>query len=282
MTTDGERPADRLGDEPLALLDAAFAGHREAALDLARHILGDAHLAEDAVQLSFVQILVRLRKGDVNLLRSNPRAVVLKGTRWAALKLAERDRDRHRAASLDERATRVTDAWELVEARMVSEGIVAALPAHYRDALWLRYVEDQPDDRAAARLALTVKAYRRRLDRAVALARVAAARGGASAAVVFGSLFPRRRMLRLRVRAIRLDWRLRQVRARLGYALGSPGVSHWAVIVAVAGMSAGILLAPGASAVATARHETTGIVGSVPPQARGHPAAVSPRQRCAH
>src|SRR5258708_36478522 len=156
MTEEGDHEARAL----MALLDDTFTSHRAAAVALARRILGDAHLAEDAVQLAFVQILVRVRSGDAALLRANPRAVVLRGTRWAALKLAERDRDRHAGTALDEAGPDgATDPWERAEARLVSSDIVASLPPHYPYALMLRYVEDQPDGSAAARLAPTVKAH---------------------------------------------------------------------------------------------------------------------------
>jgi RNA polymerase sigma factor (sigma-70 family) len=244
MTEAGHHDAGLL----MALLDESFTAHRAAAISLARRILGDAHLAEDAVQLAFVQILVRVRTGDAELLAANPRAVVLRGTRWAALKLAQRDRDRHAGVSLDQAGGEgATDPWERAEARLVSSDIVASLPAHYRDALMLRYVEDQPDDSAAARLALTVKAYRRRLDRALVAARTSATRLGAGSAGVVLAMVPARTRLLLRHWYTRIDSRIRQARARLGFVTGGPGFSHIAVVVAIAGISAAVLAPLGGS-----------------------------------
>ena len=248
MTAEGPNGEGVPASDPLAFLDDTFARYRPAALALARRILGNVHLAEDAVQLAFVQILVRVRSGDVALLHANPRAVVLRGTRWAALKLAERDRDRHNGDPLEEASAAAVDAWERADARLVSQEIVANLPPHYRDALALRFLEDQPDHRAAAQLALTVKAYRRRLDRALAVARVSAAR---TAGAVL-ALRPRPRWMRVRSWHLRIDARLRQVRARLGGLFGSPGFTHWAVLVAVAGISAQVLVPVDSNASATA------------------------------
>jgi RNA polymerase sigma-70 factor (ECF subfamily) len=254
-------------EDPIALLDASFTGHRGAALALARRVLRDEHLAEDAVQLAFLQILVRVRRGDDALLGTNPRAVVLHGTRWAALKLVERDRDRHAAESLDESpSAAAADPWAGVDARLTSDSIIAALPPHYRDALVLRYLEDLPDERAAARLALTVKAYRRRLDRARASARLVATRGAGSLV----ALLPGRRTLRLRGWHLRVDARVRQVRARLAQFVGSPGFSHWAMIVAIATLSAGALAPVGGSETAAAH----GLVAHATDAAR--PSTLSP------
>jgi DNA-directed RNA polymerase specialized sigma24 family protein len=219
-----------------AALEESFVSHRAAAEALARRILGEATLAEDAVQIAFTQILVRLRGGDRSLLMSNPRAVVLHGTRWAALKLAERDRDRHAAVPLCDALPGVQDgALDQAESRILSAGIVAALPPHYGDVLVLRYLEDQPDERAAARLALTVKAYRRRLDRARAAARMVARRDGLPA------LAP---ALHLRGRHCRVDARVRQIRARLAHLLGGPGCTHWAMFAAIGSLAVGAF-APG-------------------------------------
>jgi len=260
MTEEAHHDAAAPSGALMALLDESFTAHHAAAVALARRILGDAHLAEDAVQLAFLQILVRVRTGDAALLTANPRAMVLRGTRWAALKLAERDRDRHAAASLDEAGPESTiDPWDHAEARLVSSDIVATLPVHYRDALMLRYVEDQPDDSAAARLALTVKAYRRRLDRALVAARSSATRlGSGTAGALVALVRPRTRLL-VRARYMRLDSRLRQARARLGSMACGPGFSHIAMVVAIAGISAAVLAPLGGSPPGVAAPPQTGV-----------------------
>lgn len=186
MSERTERPASPVGEGPAqnadaALLDALVREHRDAAVAYATRILGDAHLAEDAVQRAFLQILVRVRGGDDQLLAVNPRAVVLRGTRWAALKLAERHSSRDEAERRAAGEALVADDdhdWDRLEARMLVEDILPSLPEHYRDVLRLRYLEGRPDATAAEDLAVTLKAYRRRLDRALVVARVAALRIG--------------------------------------------------------------------------------------------------------
>lgn len=177
-----------------ALLDELVRQHRDAAVACARRILGDASLAEDAVQRAFLQILLRVRAGDTQLLAANPRAVVLRGTRWAALKIADRSASRddaeRRAAAEALCSADDSDDWERLEARLLVEDILPELPDHYRDVLRLRYLEGRPDARAAQDLEVTVKAYRRRLDRALSVARVAAVRIGATSlgAALLGAL----------------------------------------------------------------------------------------------
>jgi RNA polymerase sigma factor (sigma-70 family) len=165
----------------VALLDRLVREHRDAAVGYATRILGDASLAEDAVQRALLQILVRVRAGDDQLLAANPRAVVLRGTRWAALKLADRHTSRddaERRAAAEPLAGGDDHDWDRLEARMLVEELLPSLPQHYRDVLRLRYLEGRPDATAAADLAVTVKAYRRRLDRALVVARTAAMRIG--------------------------------------------------------------------------------------------------------
>jgi RNA polymerase sigma factor (sigma-70 family) len=165
----------------VALLDQLVREHRDAAVGYATRILGDASLAEDAVQRALLQILVRVRAGDDQLLAANPRAVVLRGTRWAALKLADRHisrDDAERRAAAEPLAGGDDHDWDRLEARMLVEELLPSLPQHYRDVLRLRYLEGRPDATAAADLAVTVKAYRRRLDRALVVARMAAMRMG--------------------------------------------------------------------------------------------------------
>jgi len=165
----------------VALLDQLVREHRAAAVGYATRILGDASLAEDAVQRALLQILVRVRAGDDQLLAANPRAVVLRGTRWAALKLADRHSSRddaERRAAAEPLAGGDDHDWDRLEARMLVEELLPSLPQHYRDVLRLRYLEGRPDATAAADLAVTVKAYRRRLDRALVVARMAAMRMG--------------------------------------------------------------------------------------------------------
>jgi RNA polymerase sigma factor (sigma-70 family) len=165
-----------------ARIDILVRDHRDVAVAYATRILGDAHLAEDAVQRALLQIVLRMRSGDTELLAANPRAVVLRGTRWAALKIAERraargqgERRAANVAGVDE-----SEDWDRAEARLLIADILPSLPPHYQDVLRLRYLEGHPDAIAAERLQVSLKAYRRRLDRALYWARLVALRIGAS------------------------------------------------------------------------------------------------------
>jgi RNA polymerase sigma factor (sigma-70 family) len=178
----GIRDGTAVGGSDALPIEALVREHRDAAVAYARRILGDADLAEDAVQRALLQIVLRVRGGDEDLLAANPRAVVLRGTRWAALKIADRHHSggeaERRAAAESLVAGDDAEEWDRLEARLLVEGILPELPEHYRDVLRLRYLEGRPDAHAAEDLAVTVKAYRRRLDRALVVARLAAGRIG--------------------------------------------------------------------------------------------------------
>lgn len=166
----------------LAALEELFRGHHRAALASAVGVLHDRQLAEDAVQQAFVQIAVSLRSTGPGLLADNPRAIVLRNVRWAALRIAH---TRHHMVlgDLSEEAGPVEgDASDLAEQRMLCTAILSDLPNHYRQALLLRHVRQESDSRAAEQLGVTVQAYRHRLRRAVEAARVVGRRAGIAAA----------------------------------------------------------------------------------------------------
>jgi len=158
-----------------ALLAEAFARHERDARATAIRILRSAHLAEDALQVAFLQLLLRVQRGDGQLLTGDTAAVVRRATRWAALKIRERDQQRHAVAQLgDETGAPSSQPWELSELQALCSQVLDALPARYRAVLQLRYLDDLPDAVASSRLQITLKAYRRRLDRALAVGRRAA------------------------------------------------------------------------------------------------------------
>ena len=249
------------GDDSGALLDAAFASHREAALALAHRILGDAHLAEDAVQQAFLQILVRVRRGDERLLGGNQRAVVLKGTRWASLKLAERDRDRHAGTDFDADADSSVDPWARSEARLLVNDILPELPVHYRDALRLRYLEARPDAAGASTVSVTLKAYRRRIDRALSLARKTAERRGFDSAGAWLPQLTGRTPGWLRQMATRADAAMRRARLRAPSGGGWSNVGHVAIALAVVSLTAG----PASAFAATRRGSGDGASAALGP-----------------
>ena len=155
--------------------------YRSRAVGYAFAVLHDHDIAEDAVQLAFARIVARVASGDRALLDDDPERVVIRNTRWAALELVERRRRTDGLEAADESAG-VKElsgrVWERSQARQLCDQIAADLPTHYRDVLRMRFVEQHRDTDAAARLRISVKAYRCRLDRALREARQAATRLG--------------------------------------------------------------------------------------------------------
>jgi len=199
--------------------------HRHIAVLAAHDVLGDWALAEDAAQLAFLLILNRLRGGDPRLL-DRPEATVRRNARWAALKI--RDARLH-AQTAEDRCGRISPdddsgPWSSAEARLVCEGILAALPDHYREAIQLRFFRDLPDAAAADRLHVTLRAYRRRLDRALAMARSLAADVGPKGAAAILAVHHGVRALRDRLRRA----------ADLGDVWGTPVATTTALLVIAA------------------------------------------------
>lgn len=153
--------------------------YRNQAVGYAFAILHDRATAEDAVQLALTRIVARVAEGDQALLDQDPERVVIRNTRWAALELAKRRRHGERlevASELADAPAASDSAWDRAQARFLCEQIAANLPAHYRDVLRMRYVEQYADAEGASRLRLSLKAYRCRIDRALQAARLSASR----------------------------------------------------------------------------------------------------------
>jgi len=167
---------------PAAAVDTLFHRYHATAVRRCARRTGDVTLAEDAVQEGFVQVLQRLQRGEADLLDPNPEGVLQRNTRWAASKLMARDRAvSQKARMLDDASLVVTgdDPWSRMEMRWELEAILRHLPAAQRQLLTLRYVHRLPDATSAARLGMSVKAFRCRLDRALVAARQVARREAA-------------------------------------------------------------------------------------------------------
>lgn len=221
--------------------------YRDQAVGYAFSVLRDRALAEDAVQLAFARILARVSGGDHDLLRDDPERVVVRNTRWAALELVERRR-RNETSELDQEShggvvETASGVWERSQARMLCDQIAKSLPAHYLAVLRMRYVEERHDADGAARLRLSVKAYRCRVDRALRAARLHANRLGIDSlggVAVVGWQYLGRRFARIRTGLVGDSTELTQV--------GSVGAHGLVVLLAIGGLAvAPVLLSGGGS-----------------------------------
>jgi RNA polymerase sigma factor (sigma-70 family) len=158
---------------PAAAVDALYHRYGEDAVRRCALRTGDRALAEDAVHEGFIQVLQRLRDGDEDLLAAHPAHVVQRNARWAAGRLMARDRSAGDKARLldDPSLSGEEDPWRLVEMRLQLRDILGELPVAQRRVLAMRYVQRLPDAVSAARLGLSVKAFRCRVDRALTAAR---------------------------------------------------------------------------------------------------------------
>ena len=151
-----------------------FDHYRETAVQQCARRTGDRHLAEDAVQEGFLQVFQRVRRGDDDVLSLNPEGVVCRNARWAASKLMARQRSvstRQRMLGELSIVCEEPDVWTQVEMRWEVTSILSSLPESQREVLSLRYFHRLPDSVSAARMGLTVKAFRCRVDRALTAAR---------------------------------------------------------------------------------------------------------------
>lgn len=162
-----------------AAVGTLFDRYRHAAVRRCAQRTGDVALAEDAVQEGFIQVLQRVQRGDSQLLHPNPELVVQRNARWAAAKLMARDRAVSQKAQLLDDPSLVAgtgDPWSQLEMRWELEAILCHLRDSQRVLLTMRYVHRLPDAVSAARLGMSVKAFRCRLDRALLAARQVARR----------------------------------------------------------------------------------------------------------
>ncbi len=132
------------------------------ALDLARALLGDAHLAEDAVQASFVRALVRL--SDLREPAAFPgwlRQVV----RTECHAIARRQTDAALPPGRDPPAAAPTPAeqTEILERCRLVRQALAQLPASSRQAAELYYLEQFNCAEVAERLDVPAGTVKRRL-----------------------------------------------------------------------------------------------------------------------
>jgi RNA polymerase sigma factor (sigma-70 family) len=161
-----------LGGVEVALFEQLYVAHKDEARRLAAAITSDASLAEDAVQAAFLEILKYLLAGRRWYALETARSVVLRNTRWAALKALRTRRSDIETARVDAAGHARDDAeWARAEARALCEQVVRRLRPEYRAVLRERFVENHPNARAARTLGLSLTAYETRLSRALKEAR---------------------------------------------------------------------------------------------------------------
>ncbi len=235
--------------------------HRRIAVCAANDVLHDWALAEDAAQRAFLAILTRLRSGDTEFLEDRAEAAVRRNARWAAMNMRQRVLRRESAEDGWGRAQAEDDSamWAASENRSACDAILRELPAHYQQAIALRYFGDLPDAVAASRLEVTLRAYRRRLDRALAQARsVASSIGLEGAAIVLAALGGIRAALR----------RVPQAAAHLADAWGTP-LAITTALVMIAGAPPGAAVAQSQEAVPQPGPGVAQVAASTAPQAAG-------------
>src|SRR5579871_4001959 len=141
--------------------------HGPTLLNLCRRWVGDAHLADDVVQATFVVLVRRaksIRRRDS--IGSWLYGVARRIARQARLAESARSRREKRVVARKEGDGR-NDAWgDLLD---LLDDELQRLPERYRSPLLLCYLQDRTQDEAAAQLGWSLSTLRRRLEQGRAL-----------------------------------------------------------------------------------------------------------------
>jgi len=153
------------GEEDKNKFELLYITYRKLMFHVANRILNDERLAEDAVHQAFVKILENFDKIE-NISCHKTRSYVVTIVRNTAINMYNRKK-RHPAVPIEEaafciaeeRLERTDDLDSLAEA-------VLKLPAIYKDALKLKYVQEFSNEEIAKMLDISEVAVRKRLERA--------------------------------------------------------------------------------------------------------------------
>ena len=153
------------GEEEKNKFESLYLTYRKLMFHVANGILNDEGLAEDAVYQAFLKILENFDKvGEISCHKTRSYVVII--VRNAAINMYN-SRKRHSAVPIEEAAfcaaeeklERTDDLDSLAEA-------VLKLPAIYKDALKLKYIQEFSNAEIAEMLDISEAAIRKRLERA--------------------------------------------------------------------------------------------------------------------
>jgi len=153
------------GEEEKSKFELLYLTYRKLMFHVANGILNDEGLAEDAVHQAFLKILKNFDKvGEISCHKTRSYVVII--VRNAAINMYN-SRKRHSAVPIKEAA--FCAAGNFPEQTENLDGLAKAvlkLPAIYKDALKLKYVQEFSNAEIAGMLGISESAVRKRLERA--------------------------------------------------------------------------------------------------------------------
>lgn len=259
-----------------AVLAETFRTRQGEALAYCVAILGDADLAQDAVQAAFVELLRRIRLDDAAFFDAGPWEAVKRNLRWASLKLRrERGVADKRLTSLEATPERGEERWRDLEGKVVATDILHSLPTHMTQVLRLRLVEDEPDAVSAATLGITVDAFRCRYKRALFAARSLARSIGLEGVAGVVITVPLRGLRRIRNLGTRVANRTVLVGNRLADGVQASMLLVRIPLAEVLGVATAAVMLATSSGVAA----SVAVVAATTPTPRSQGSAAAPASR---
>jgi len=150
------------------LLSDLYDKHRHMMAGVAMNILKNHHLTEDAVQQAFVRIIEYLDKlEDVDSQRTKAYLVIV--TKNIAIDICKKNRNTD--ISYDEFDIEIADSKNMEDDLLDQMGHddvigkIRALPANYREIMYMKYCENLSIKEIAALLSMNVSLVKKRLER---------------------------------------------------------------------------------------------------------------------
>ena len=153
------------GEEDKNKFELLYVTYRKLMFYVANRILNDERLAEDAVHQAFLKILENFDKvGEISCHKTRSYVVII--VRNAAINMYN-SRKRHPTVPIEEAVfCAAGDLSELTENLDSLAKAVLKLPAIYKDARKLKYVQEFSNAEIAGMLGISEAAVRKRLERA--------------------------------------------------------------------------------------------------------------------